>query len=682
MPNPAWTGLQDQYAKIFNAFPPSWNAALKKSIQNKSEKEFHALAESMPQIVWITNAEGLNIYFNQQWVTYTGQTLEESYGHGWIRPFHPDDQKLAWEAWENATQFRATYSLEVRLKRADGIYKWWLARGVPVLDTNGKVLKWFGTCTDIDQIKQTEAALRASSESYRLIVENITDYSIFLLDREGKVMSWSLGAEKMSGFKAAEIIGSSFSKFYLPEDVVAGKPDRVLRLALEKGYFADQGWRVRNDGSKFWANVKVSAILDDSKNLRGFLNITRDLTEQKEMEKKKINFLVQEKARAVAERANHIKDEFLATLSHELRTPLTIILSWAQMLRSGRLDAEKTKQGIEIIEKSAKSQGQLIDDLLDISAIQAGKLKLVLETIDPLKVVSACIDSVRSLATNKAIQIETEVDSSIKTICADPYRLQQIIWNLLTNAIKFSHQGGKVKILLKRLTLASGDQLQIQIQDYGKGIKSEFLSIIFERFSQADSSSTRLYKGLGLGLAIVQDLVEMHHGSISVTSQGENRGSTFTLCLPTKTEEKIGGPKIIKQSEDSVSATILQDVSVLVVEDEKSIREILEVILKSYGAKVAASESAQNALAILENFSPDVIVSDIAMPEEDGYSLIRKVRAMTSKLCSTPAIALTAYVGEDCAKHALTAGFQAHLAKPLDVNKLILTIYELHESTF
>ena len=399
------------------------------------------------------------------------------------------------------------------------------------------------------------------------------------------------------------------------------------------------------------------------------LLVIEDVTEQMQMQQDRLDVFLKE------QKANRIKDEFLAILSHELRTPLTTILAWSQMLLKGTLDAEKTKRAIEVVEQSAKAQGQLIDDLLDISRIQAGKLHLSIQEIDPSKVLADAIESTRILAAKKSIQIETHIDPSLKTILADPIRLQQILWNLIMNSIKFSSLGGKIWVRIDSTDVEKNEWIRIQVRDNGKGIKSDFLPHLFERFTQVDSSSTRSYGGLGLGLAIVKKLVEMHGGSILAESQGEDQGSTFTALIPAK--KMISDRIISNQSETfDVDERCLQNLKILVVEDDPNSREVFTIMLLSFGAIVKSAGSATEGLELFKEFRPDVLVSDIAMPGEDGYSLITKIRAQNSKI---PALALTAHASQEDVQRALKAGFNAHLAKPVGANKLAFSVSRIVE---
>ncbi len=386
------------------------------------------------------------------------------------------------------------------------------------------------------------------------------------------------------------------------------------------------------------------------------------------------------RARADAETANRTKDLFLATLSHELRTPLTAILSWAQLLRMGKTDQAKAKRGIEVIELSAKTQGQLIDDLLDISRIQAGKLTIDMRIVDPAAVIHGAIDSVQVLAESKSIQIET-IMSQTGRVYADPARLQQVIWNLLTNSIKFSAQGSKVEVQLNQVEKTGQIYAQITVRDSGKGIRPEFLPRIFDRFSQGDSSSTRQHGGLGLGLAITHKLMELQGGAVHAESLGEGKGASFRVEIPLALNEKAmtqdSGLESTRKSTENIEEQIsLDGLRVLLVDDEANTREALMNMLHSFGAEVKVAASVDEALKIFTQLEPHILVSDIAMPDEDGFSLIRKIRAL-GQHGQIPLLALTAYASAEDVKRASDAGFQAHLAKPVDGTELIRVIARL-----
>jgi PAS domain S-box-containing protein len=379
-------------------------------------------------------------------------------------------------------------------------------------------------------------------------------------------------------------------------------------------------------------------------------------------------------ARATAEKANRAKDEFLATLSHELRTPLTPILGWTVMLRSGTLDTHSIQRGLEVIERNVRAQTQLIGDLLDVSRIITGKLRLEVSPIAVVPVVEAGIEAVRPSAEAKEIALVVEVPPEVPIITGDPDRLQQVVWNLVSNAVKFTPQGGRIEVRLRH----EGSCLSLSVRDNGKGIEPEFLPHVFERFRQADSTSTRSHGGLGLGLAIVRHLVELHGGTVQAESEGPGRGSTFTVRLPLSAPLGPPSPRPAADEERAAPDVRLDGVRVIVVEDEADVRDFLRTSLVQYGADVTAFATPVDALAAVEAERPDVLVSDIGMPEEDGYTFIRRVRALgPDRGGQVPAAALTAYAKGEDGQRVLSAGFQVHLPKPVqpaDLANVVATL--------
>lgn len=520
-------------------------------ILRQSEERYRYLAEAIPQLVWTTNPNGECDFFNQNWCEYTGLTLEQSLGSGWLAALHPDDIKNADEVWSNAVKNSTIYNNEYRFKRAsDGSYRWQLARGLPLKDEQGIVVKWFGTCTDIHEQKQ--------------ILE-----------------------------------------------------ERAHLLELEQV------------------------------------------------------------ARAKAETANRIKDEFLAILSHELRTPLNAILGWSKLLQAGRLDQAKTSEALATIERNANLQVQLIEDLLDISRILQGKLTLNITKINLESTVLSALQTMHLAAEAKSIEVSTIFEPHVGQVMGDSTRLQQVVWNLLSNAVKFTPKGGKVEV---RLEQADG-YAQIIVSDTGKGISAEFLPFVFDYFRQADSTSTRNFGGLGLGLAIVRNIIEIHGGIVKADSHGEGKGAIFTVSLPLLPDES---PRMTNEQKDPAFLTPnslpLSGIRVLVVDDDADSRDFVAFILEQDGACVFTVSSAFEALQTLPQVKPDVLVSDISMPEMDGYMLIHQVRTWTpEKGGQIPAIALTAFARNNDQHKALKAGFQMHLSKPLNPEKLVAAIAKLVE---
>ncbi len=384
-----------------------------------------------------------------------------------------------------------------------------------------------------------------------------------------------------------------------------------------------------------------------------------------------------------AERANHVKDEFLATLSHELRTPLTSIIGWAEMLGNPKLNPVTSLRAIEVIRRNARMQVQMIDDLLDVSRIITGKLRLIVQPVDLSTIISAAVDAVRPTAEAKEISLELLLDAPMEQVSGDPARLQQVAWNLISNAIKFTPKGGRVLVRLARVATHA----EVTVSDTGMGIAPEFLPRVFDRFRQADATSTRAYGGLGLGLAIVRQLVELHGGTVRVDSAGAGQGATFTVSLPlaavrgaAKDPAGVSPQTLIVPEVDCKPQ--LDGLRVLVVDDEAETLELLQFILAGCGAHVQTAKSAAAALAAISAQTFDVLISDIGMPEEDGYALIAKVRALDkAQGGSIPAAALTAYASEEDRSRTLRSGFQLHVSKPISPNELIAVVANLAERT-
>lgn len=389
----------------------------------------------------------------------------------------------------------------------------------------------------------------------------------------------------------------------------------------------------------------------------------------------------EQRARVQAEEANRTKDEFLATVSHELRSPLNAILGWAKLLREGKLSGEAAARALETIERSARSQNRIINDLLDVSRIITGKLRLNVRPIEPAHIVGAAVEAVRPAAEAKAIHLQMVLDQEAGPISGDSDRLQQIVWNLVSNAIKFTPKGGRVQVRLERVN----SHIEIIISDTGIGIRPEFLPYVFDRFRQADGSSTRKHSGLGLGLAIVRHLVELHGGTVEAESPGEGRGATFTINLPLRAirpQARDAEPAGSHRNGPPAFPPALEGIWVVVVDDEADARELVTLVLEQQGARVTPVASAAEALAVLggsvSGQRPDVLVSDIGMPGQDGYALIRQVRELAPEQGGQiPAVALTAYGRADDRIPVLSAGFQMHVPKPVEPDELVLVISSL-----
>ena len=525
-----------------------------------------------------------------------------------------------------------------------------------------------------EQARQSaDVALRRAEDTRQVlaaIVES-SDDAIISASLEGVITSWNAGAERILGYTAEEIIGKHIAVLRPP----TGAEDmrntlQQIREGTRIEHFETR--RLTKDGKIIDVSLSVSPIRDSGGAIVGASKVARDVTERKRSQKERERLL------AAAESANRMKDEFLATLSHELRTPLTAIVGWASILRSGKVDACDLEEGLSAIERNSRAQAVIIDDLLDTSRIISGKLRLDVQRLNLSEIIETAIAAVTPAATAKEIRIHRILDSLVGPVTGDPARLQQVVWNLLTNAVKFTPRSGSVQVLLERVN----SHIEISVVDTGQGIKPEFLPNVFDRFRQADASTTRRHGGLGLGLAIARQLIEMHGGTIRVKSPGEGQGSTFTITLPISVvHADRADPAKVQPGEPDLEADacpdgVLAGVKVLVVDDELDARQVIRRVLVDCKASVALAASVAEAWTQIELDRPDVIVSDIGMPEQDGYELIRLVRASFSAK-QIPAAALTAFARADDRKRALLAGFQTHIAKPVDPAELKAAVASL-----
>ncbi|MCU0518778.1 MAG: ATP-binding protein [Oscillatoria sp. Prado101] len=518
-----------------------------------------------------------------------------------------------------------------------------------------------------EKAEKQQEILRQTQEIGNFLVNSLKDCAIFTLNPEGRSVSWNAGSEMIMGYGSEEIIDQHFSCFYLAEDIELGKPDQLLSAAAAEGRAEEEGWRLRKDGSQLWAYMAIAALRDEAGNLRGFSCVIRDLTERKEAVE-----ALQLQREQLAQ-ANRLKDEFLAVVSHELRSPLNAILGWTQTIRRKQSDAAVLK-ALEIIERNGKLQLQLIDDLLDLSSIIQGKLRMRTRLLDLEPIINAAIDAIRPAAEAKSIQVESAVDLYAGKVIGDQDRLLQIFWNLLSNAVKFTPEGGQVLIQIQGVI----SHVEISVSDTGCGINADFLPYVFDRFSQSNPTGKRGNGGLGLGLAIVRHLAELHGGTVRAASQGVGRGATFTVELPvaaiaikpsdTDWQQKglsVGSPV------PAGSKKVLQGLRLLVVDNRADTCKLIADVLETFGAQVTVALSAGEALHLLEKFKPDVLMSDIEMPEEDGYHLIRRVRDMEAALGGKiPAIALTGHSKPEAKIQAFSAGFQMYLSKPAEPDEL------------
>lgn len=529
---------------------------------------------------------------------------------------------------------------------------------------------------EIEDRQRTEAALRTSMEQLELTLSavNMGNWS---WDMATDVTTLSEPAAKIFGvFPQLTATWAEIRGRLVTEDQDRAQSAVAASIADHSDYAIE--YRIVDaTGSIRWAATKGRAQYTSEGSPIGMLGVVQDITDRKRAEEEREQLLERERiVREQAENANRVKDEFLAILSHELRTPLNPILGWTSLLRSGRLDREKTAIALETIERNAKLQTQLIEDLLDISRILQGKLSLEVAAVNLVTTIESAIEAVALAAEAKGIQIKTDFVIPPPAVTGDANRLQQVVWNLLSNAVKFTPANGQVQICLD----SANQQARITVADTGKGIAADFLPHVFDYFRQADSSTTRFFGGLGLGLAIARQIVELHGGTIWAESAGEGQGATFTVQIPMALETAAHSTPGHSGLSLSPQAT-LAEVCILIVDDEVDTRTLAGYTLEQYGAQVRLAASAAEALKSFEQTPPDLLISDIGMPEMDGYQLIRQIRTSTQGQ-AIPAIALTAYAGESNQQQALTAGFQVHLSKPIEPTSLVQTVLQLIHPDF
>ena len=541
----------------------------------------------------------------------------------------------------------------------------------PIRDASGRVVGASKIARDFTETRRGELA-RARLAA---IVDN-SDDAIVSKTLDGIITSWNAGAERIFGWSADEAVGQSIMLIIPPErraeeDYVLGQ----IRQGLRIEHF--ETVRIRKDGRPIDVSLTVSPILNSAGRVIGTSKIARDISERRRMEAERDELLVREQAaRARAEALNRTKDEFLATVSHELRTPLNAIFGWARMLESSTMDDAARARALAAIVRSATMQARLVEDLLDLSRIVTGRMRLDFERFDLNGVVDAALDAVRPAATAKNVTLTSTLDRGIGTIVGAPDRLQQVLWNLLMNAIKFTPSGGTVELSVRSLQ----GNVQIVVSDNGEGIGPELLPHVFEAFRQEDSSSTRAHGGLGLGLALVRQLVELHGGTVRAESPGKGAGATFTVTLPRAASRPDRALPAAADGAGADGGIMLRGIRVLVVDDDADALELASMILRKEGADVRTASSAFRAYEIVSAWAPHVLLSDLAMPGEDGFILLRALRnAFAKDGASLRAIAVTANGTAQSRARAYDAGFERYLTKPIDPISLAAAVADVFQ---
>jgi len=579
---------------------------------------------------------------------------------------HPEDHPLIEQAIADCIENKLECNIEYRSVWYDGSIHWIDARGRVFCDTDGKPVKMMGTVQDITQRKQAENDLRQRETQLRRLVDSNIIGIIFATPEY--ITEANEAFLEMVGYTREELLALKVRRQDItPPEYHALDRQGIEQLLAVGVCSAYEKEYIRKDGSRIPILIGGAMV---TRSPMSWICFILDLTPRKKLEK-----ALRQQAEELKQ-ANRNKDEFLAILSHELRSPLNPILGWSSLLRSRKFDENTTNRALETIERNTQLQIQLIDELLDVSRIIRGKLNLTFAPVNPIAVIEAALETVRLIAETKSIQIKTQFQPNVGKVSGDFYRLQQVVGNLLSNAVKFTPARGTVEVSLSLTQDLTSHWAVIQVKDTGQGISPEFLPHVFEYFRQADSSTTRKFGGLGLGLAIVRHLAELHGGSVMADSPGIGQGAIFTLRLPLMKESREAGG--VGEATEKLNFSVLNGLRILIVDDDADTREFVSFLLQHNGAVITKTASATEALAAIAQNLPDLLISDLAMPEIDGYGLMKHIRAMPKdKGGEIPAIALTAYVGESDRERVLRVGFDKHIAKPVQPVELLTSIVDL-----
>jgi PAS domain S-box-containing protein len=637
----------------------------------------------LPQTNQVTTTENFSEIYGLTAIQYAEQGFAL---------LHPDDLERHRAIVQKAASEGGGYHSEFRIIRPDTKAVIWIEeRATTITDDEGRVVRLVGVALDITERKNQEAEIRRLNQEMRTQLDDlntlmeILPVGVWIGNEDCSQIVGNPAAYQIMGFTPGINASVTTDKPEVPPDLrifVEGQEVRPEDAPMQQVARTGRAWHnfehevVFPDGKKKSVYASIAPLFDQSGAVRKVIAAYADFTDRKQAEKEREELLAREQAaRAEAQEANRLKDEFLATVSHELRTPLNAILGWVQLLQTREFGADKTARALQTIERNARTQAQLIEDLLEVSRIITGKTRLDIRQVDLASTIETAIESIRPAAEAKGVRLQTILDPLAGPISGDEQRLQQVVWNLLSNAVKFTPNGGRAQAQLQRID----SQVEIVVSDTGQGISPEFLPHVFERFRQASAGPTRQYGGLGLGLAIVRHLVEIHGGTVHAESPGEGQGATFRVRLPLSIAHDDDDIPVLEKTPGEYlfeSQPTLDGITVLVVDDDREARELLNALLTECAATVLTANSAASALKILSADHIDVILSDIEMPGEDGYSFIRAVRR-EQKTSKIPAVALTAYTRTEDRTRALLEGFQFHLPKPVEPAELVAVVANL-----
>jgi PAS domain S-box-containing protein len=617
--------------------------------ENSLEQRLQLLIEAVTDYgIFMLDPEGHIASWNTGAQKLKGYTRQEILGQHFSIFYPPDAVASGWPQEElRLARLRGRFEDEGWRLRKDGTRFWANVTITALYGPMGELTGFAKITRDLTERRRHEEELRVSEERFRLLVDSVQDYAIFMLSPTGVVESWNAGAEAIKGWRADEIVGRDFRIFYTPEDRAAGKPDAALKTALEKGRFATEGWRMRKDGSLFWANVVLTAVRGPAGDLRGFAKVTRDMSERRRLEE--------------LESSSRRMNEFLAMLAHELRNPLAPIRNAVTIMQLETLTSPVLRNCRDVIDRQLTHVTHLVDDLLDVGRLTTGKIHLRKEVIRLSDVVARSVETARPLIAARRHALEVHQPSEPVYVNGDSTRLSQVLQNLLVNAAKYTPDGGRIEVAVRTVE----GHVHVCVKDNGRGISAEDLQRIFGLFVQADTAqSAASESGLGIGLTLARSLAEMHGGTIEASSPGRGQGSTFTLRLPMASQVVAEGGD---EQQDEVVGGGLR---VLVIDDNRDSADSATDVLRLLDNQVETAYDGESGIRMARSFRPHMIMLDLAMPGMDGYEVRRRLIGEAGA-ASALLVAMTGFGNEDDKKRTRDAGFQAHLTKPVELEELV-----------
>lgn len=625
------------------------------NIETPTEQRLQLLIEAVVDYgIFMLDPEGHILSWNSGAEKLKGYRREEILGQHFSIFYPPEAIASGWPQEElRLAKARGRFEDEGWRIRQDGSRFWANVVITALYGPTGELSGYAKITRDLTERRRHEEELRASEERFRLLVDSVRDYAIFMLDPNGVVQSWNIGAHAIKGYAATEIIGRHFSAFYTPEDLAAGKPEAELAAARQHGRMEEEGWRVRKDGTLFWANVVVTAVYGPAGDLRGFAKVTRDTSERRRLEE--------------LESSSRRMNEFLAMLAHELRNPLAPIRNAVTIMQLESPTSPVLRNCRDVIDRQLTQVTRLVDDLLDVGRLTTGKIKLRKELVRLGDVVTRSVETARPVINARRHALEVQQPPEPIYVHGDSTRLSQVLQNLLVNAAKYTPEGGRIALRVA----PSGNFVNIQVQDNGRGLSPENLERIFELFMQAEGgTASPTDSGLGIGLTLARSLVELHGGSIHAESPGLGQGSTFTVRLVAAAE---GG----RQEDDTTDhEDAPSGLRVLVVDDNRDSADSAADVLRLLGSQVEVAYEGQAALALARRFRPQVVLLDLAMPGMDGYESRKRLRSEDPALEHAFFVAMTGFGNEEDKRRTRAAGFDAHLTKPVELDALIALLNE------